>query len=212
MKTATDNERGFAHELAFWADFVQTERFQNNWVKAPTNPELDSLTRQVILAEAGGRPKVLDVGAGPVSILRGLVKKLTAIDPLASEFSRLVPGCKTIAGHAEHLPFEDVFDVVHIRNAFDHTQNPLLAILSLVRAARPGGLIFIQGFVDEASHEQYAGLHQWNVTAAGNVLSVTGREYSFRYEPAPDAMVLSRVVQLPTEKEWFYFAFRKPKK
>ena len=52
----------------------------------------------------------------------------------------------------------------------------------------------------------------WVWVVSFNVLSVTGREYSFRYEPAPDAMVLSRVVQLPTEKEWFYFAFRKPKK
>lgn len=213
MKRATDNiAQGFGHELAFWAEFVQTDRFQNNWLNAPTNPELDELTRRTILAEAGGRPSVLDVGSGPVSILRGAVANVTAIDPLGIQYREILAESNVLTGSAEELPFSNHFDVVHIRNAFDHTQNPLRALLSLVDACKPGGLVFIQGFVDEAEFEQYAGLHQWNVSVVGNTLVVSGGEYRFRYQPADSAMVLSKVVKLPTEKEWFYFAFRKPKK
>lgn len=209
MKATTEIKEGFEHEKEFWAEFVQTERFQNNWVKAETNPELDATTRRVILAEANGTPLVLDIGSGPVSILRGLIPDLVAVDPLGDYYREIYPQCAVITAYAEDLPFTGNFDVVHIRNAFDHTQNPRKALESMAGACKPGGLIFIQGFVNEADFEQFAGLHQWNVSVNGNTLIVKGNGKGLQF--SPDEVVLSETIELPTEKEWFYFAYRKPK-
>lgn len=210
MKKATTDNRpeGFEHEKAFWAEFVASERFQKNWVEAETNPELDHATRNIILSEAAGKPNVLDIGSGPVSILRGLVPDITEVDPLGEYYREIYPASKVLPIAAEEMEWEGVFDVVHIRNAFDHTQEPYKALNRMNAACRPGGIVFIQGFVNEADYEDWAGLHQWNVSAADGVLRVAGKEKKFSF--APGSVEVCETVSLKTKKEWFYFVYRKP--
>src|SRR5690606_28086729 len=84
---------GFQHELEFWKGFVKTDRFKQNWISSTPNPELQPETAGIILAEVEGKTKyrVLDLGSGVISILRGTIpnKHITACDPLADQYQEL---------------------------------------------------------------------------------------------------------------------------
>ncbi len=69
---------GIYHELAFWQQFVKTDRFLNGWVKKVKTPELNQEVADFILSVKND--SVLDVGSGVCSLLNGLVN-VTACDP-----------------------------------------------------------------------------------------------------------------------------------
>jgi SAM-dependent methyltransferase len=158
----TTELHGIYHELAFWQQFVKTERFLNGWVKKIKTPELHDEVAQFILSVRNDT--VLDVGSGVVSILNGLVN-VRAVDPLGDLY-RLIFDYERHKVHppmafpAEELPFKNEYDIVHISNAIDHTQNPYKAYNSLFKAVKPGGYLIIQGFENEATHENWQGFHQ----------------------------------------------------
>jgi len=174
-----------AHELGFWKGFVKTERFLKGWVANIPTPELHEETRSLIRAQlfhADGstfndKARILDVGSGAVSILRGTVpaEQLIAMDPL-SEFYQLVfdyghYGVKPpIPCCAEEISsaFHGGFNAVHISNALDHCQNPFLAMTSFYDCLKPGGMLLVCGFVNEADHMNGAGMHQWNIDVMNN--------------------------------------------
>ncbi len=214
---------GFEHEKAFRTNFVKTQRFRDNWDSDTPNPELHKDVADLVLAENGELQKatkykkgirVLDIGSGPVSILRGTLPKeqITCADPLGGFYREL--GFDVIPVNGEwlynDLPFDggvkDEYDVTHISNALDHTVNPLQVISEMTRVTRKGGLIIIQGHVNEATWEQKTGLHQYDITVIGNRLHIRG-PHSLTYEPP--FVVLSKVVKLTTGRDWFIFAFRK---
>lgn len=208
-------QTGFDHELDFWRGFTRSERFQNNWLGGKCNPELEDEIIVLLTRERGKREvlTLLDIGSGPVSILQDAMPfvRLWACDPLADHYQELVdlPMGFSVPrkAYAEHLPYPDgMFDVVHIRNAYDHTQEPQTALKEIIRVCKPGGLCIIQGFENEAKHENYAGLHQWNVHVANGTLFVDGNT-SFSF--SPPELVLSRRRVLHNDRDWFFFAWRK---
>lgn len=167
--------KGTEHELSFWRDFVKTPRFLDQWVSDSPTPELLDSVRDFIRSGLRKSSRVLDVGSGVVSILRGTVPEeaLVAVDPLADRYKTLfnytahgIEPPLTIA--AENLEFVSEFDFVHMRNALDHTQNPVRAYEALLRAAKPGGFVIVQGFVNEGSFENWQGMHQWNISINEN--------------------------------------------
>ena len=153
---------GIYHELAFWQQFVKTDRFLSGWVKKVKTPELHQEVADFILSVPHNT--VLDVGSGVVSILNGLVE-VRAVDPLGDLY-RLVfdyerhKVAPPMAFPAEELPFKNDYDIVHISNAIDHTQDPYKAYNALLKAVKPGGYLIIQGFEDEATFENWQGFHQ----------------------------------------------------
>jgi len=153
---------GIYHELAFWQQFVKTDRFLSGWVKKVKTPELHQEVADFILSVPHNT--VLDVGSGVVSILNGLVE-VRAVDPLGDLY-RLVFDyerhklAQPMAFPAEELPFKNDYDIVHISNAIDHTQDPYKAYNALLKAVKPGGYLIIQGFEDEATFENWQGFHQ----------------------------------------------------
>lgn len=166
-----------AHEVAFWQRFVRTARFSENWASKTPNPELRPGVAEFFRERPEAR--VLDVGSGVVSLLRGTVpvKNLVPADPLSPlyeiVFDYPAAGIRPpIPIAAEELEFEERFDVVHISNALDHCQDPAEAYRRLWRAVRPGGWLFVQGFFREAEHEKGEGFHRWNLHVHGRDLSV----------------------------------------
>lgn len=160
---------GMADEFAFWSEFVKTDTFVKEWIgdASPRRrmPQIDDFVKSV------EHDRVLDVGSGPVSILRGLVPEpsLTACDPMSPFYELLIdyealgitppdpyPG--------EELPYSSEFDVVHMSNALDHTQDPELVMACLERAATPGGWVLIQTWEREATCQRRIGFHQWDAT------------------------------------------------
>lgn len=161
----TKELHGIYHELHFWRGFVKTERFLNGWVKKVKTPELQQYVADFI--KSVPNESVADVGSGVVSILNGLVD-VTPIDPLG-ELYQLVFDYKAhrlphpLPYPAEEMPAINAFDIVHCSNAIDHTQKPLLAYESMMRAVKPGGYLIIQGFENEGTHENWQGFHQHDI-------------------------------------------------
>lgn len=158
----TKELHGIYHELAFWKEFVKTDRFLNGWVKKVQTPELHLEVAEFV--KSVKHDKVLDVGSGVVSILNGLVD-VTAVDPLGDLYKLVFDYERhkltaPLAYPAEEIPFRNEFDIVHISNALDHTQKPVIAYNRLINAVKPGGYLIVQGFENEGTFENWAGFHQ----------------------------------------------------
>lgn len=220
MKKATTEKNkepeltGFAHELDFWVRFVESDRFKTKWASDEPNPELREPAGEIITQYAGKAGKVLDVGSGAESILRGTIPRrwITAVDPLADEYRKIYRDCKVKKGSAENLSAFGQFDVVHISNALDHCQDPLLAMASLWAACKPGGLVYIQGFAHEADWHNRAGLHQWNIDLHTDRLVIDGTS---RLVYRPEKLVFASKEESRWKKNgepvkwWLHFAFEK---
>lgn len=193
-------EMGRAHEVAFWRDFVRSDRCKIGWCDAIPNPELDSEIYLFLRglaamhAKSGRMLEILDIGSGPVSMLTNAFPdypvRLRAADPLGSDYDALwddldrknrvvrpdtVAGEKLVERYGRHS-----FDVTHIRNAIDHAAHPIIVLEQMIGITRPGGFVIVHGFQDEAAAEGYEGFHQWNMKVARDDLefeSVAGRKY-----------------------------------
>lgn len=229
---------GFAHEIEFWKGFVKSDRFLNNWVLPEQNPEIRANHPDVAkcfddFAAARNQEwdiiDVIDVGSGTLPWIKGILPnmRLIACDPLADEYAKIFDYNKhgqdaPVKAFAESLPFdENTFDIVHCSNALDHTQNPYKAILEMERVCRPGGMILIQGFENEAIHEDWKGLHQWNIsiypdpekssTPALAIISKGG--YVSAHRPKEAIYANTNLIQTGphTERNWFVFAYKNQK-
>ena len=232
-QTTTD---GFAHEIDFWKWFVESDRFLLNWVRPNVNPEIRANHPDVAQCfdnfyhESNSRElAVLDVGSGALPWIKGIIPamNLVACDPLAEEYEKIFDykahgQISPVKAFAESIPFPDnTFDIVHCSNALDHTQNPYKAILEMERVCRPGGMILIQGFENEAIHEDWKGLHQWNIsiypdpekssTPALAIISKGG--YVSAHRPKEAIYANTNLIQTGphTERNWFVFAYKNQK-
>lgn len=191
--------KGVEHEINFWREFVKSERFLKGWVENVPTPELnhnvsDFLFNKVIDAYGdifGYQIHVLDVGSGPVSILHGLDSQLriTTADPLSDlyqqvfDFKQYGIEPPLPVGAEDLLTYENgdhkaCYNVVHISNALDHTKDPKRALHNLLGCVDEQGYFILQGFVDEAKHENYQGFHQHNLSLSpdGKTLNIHSLE------------------------------------
>lgn len=229
---------GFAHEIDFWKWFVKSDRFLHNWVFPEQNPEIRANHPDVAKCfddfEAGWQEDhpimILDVGSGALPWIKGILGTkgvIIACDPLSDEYQKIFDydahgEDAPVKAFAESIPFPDnTFDIVHCSNALDHTQNPYKAILEMERVCRPGGMILIQGFENEAIHEDWKGLHQWNIsiypdpekssTPALAIISKGG--YVSAHRPKEAIYANTNLIQTGphTERNWFVFAYKNQK-
>jgi len=94
--------------------------------------------------------KTLQIGSGPCDVIdywhHG---EKHAIDPLGNEFKGKFhelqdASVNYIAGYGEDLPYEDdFFDVVIVRNALDHLNDPYKALLEIYRVIKPTGALYV---------------------------------------------------------------------
>jgi SAM-dependent methyltransferase len=184
-------EGGLQFETDFWDDYFRTRggRWPEDYVRRldPAAP-LEAMHRPFIERLAGPRIRILDVGAGPLTILGktlpGKALEITAVDPLASRYDALMakyqvtPPVRTIAGSGEALVAqfgEDAFDFVYAQNCIDHAENPVEAMRQMVRVAKPGCEAVLYHAPNEAETQEYTGLHQWNFTLEDGRFIVTGK-------------------------------------
>jgi len=121
----------------------------------------------------GGRLRVLDVGCGPASLLslghlRGSFD-LTGVDPLTSRYQTILGRDRPVSvgslqtGFGETLSSlfpPESFHLVYMCNALDHSQSPSKVLSQMCRALKPGGVLFLQGYVREGSANEFHGLHK----------------------------------------------------
>ncbi len=170
-------------EIAFWDRYFASgglqwkdryhERLNPNW---PLQARPKSCLNEVV-----GTPKILDVGAGPLTYLgkqiEGKPLDIIAIDPLAKQYNKILsnygisPVVRTITGDGEkvHKMFSpSTFDLVFARNCIDHSYNPEKAILNMLEVTKPGAYVLLEHRPNEAITENYQGLHQWNFSCDEN--------------------------------------------
>ncbi len=170
---------GIPEERRFWAGWIASRGGQwpedFAWRMNPTAPLWPFPTQ---LATALGQPalRLLDVGAGPVTSLGGVLPdvalQVTAVDPLAPLYAGLLaahgvtPPIPTRFATMEELSLffpAGHFDLVHCRNALDHAADPLLGIRQMLAVTRVGGVVALDHFPNEGEREGYQGFHQWNL-------------------------------------------------
>ena len=170
---------GISFELSFWTHWAQTrggawrEEFEQRM--NPAMPVVPWLAEWATKAELT-HLRMLDVGAGPVSSVGyvpppGMTMELVATDPLADAYTRifdslgLIRPVPTIFAPAEelsaHLPANS-FDIVHCRNALDHSFDPIRGLTEMLRLVRMGGVVMLFHNPNEAEAEGYSGFHQYN--------------------------------------------------
>lgn len=207
--------KGADHEINFWNGFVKTERFLKGWVGNGKTPELNDIVYSFIKSNLPFDGKVLDCGSGVCSILNGTVsnKNLMVTDLLAADYAKIFDYSKhdivqPIALGCEDLPYREQFDIVHISNALDHTQDPIQAYGKLLEAVKKDGYLIIQGFENEGEHEQWAGFHQWNLSLTPtNQLRIASKEGEVWYKEG--AVIAERINIEMLGREWFIFIVKK---
>ncbi len=176
--------------LARWAAGIPEERhFWSGWLASKggqwpedfawrMNPAAPLWPFPAAVAATLAQPalRLLDVGAGPITslggVLPGVALEVTAVDPLAPLYATLLaqhqvdPPIPTRFATVEELALffpAGHFDLVHCRNALDHAADPLLGIRQMLAVTRVGGVVALDHFPNEGEREGYAGFHQWNL-------------------------------------------------
>jgi SAM-dependent methyltransferase len=163
------------HEVDYWTQHLGMDAEQR---RARSDPEriLQTYLMRLIHAAPGRPVEILDVGAGPLTFVGpkfpGHELRITAIDPNAAEYDRILtklgitPPFRTRQGFAEDLASVvpmNFFDLVHSRNAIDHSKDPMRAIEQMVQAVKPGCAVFLNHYISEGRRNDYGGPHQWNL-------------------------------------------------
>lgn len=182
-------------ELKFWDNYLRekdcvwgSDSFDFRMdPTAPLQPDLLKLVEKM----SGSDLRILDVGAGPLTYLGKTSPQhrleIVAVDPLAKDFDRLLnqygvePPIRTVSAHAEKLRAkfdENTFDLVYARNSLDHAYDLLTAVRQMAAVAKPGGLIVLEHYANEAQKMGYLGLHQWNFSMSNGQLCVDNQVVS----------------------------------
>jgi SAM-dependent methyltransferase len=184
--------RGIRHELQFWDHVMQTAggQWPEDWRARmdPASP-LDAFVSAHARALGRSALRILDVGAGPLTCLGyalpGLTLEIVPTDPLAALYAGLfrrhgiTPPLETRFAVVEDLALflpEGGFDLVHCRNALDHSFDPLRGIEQMLAMARVGGRVLLRHFANEAAREAYTGFHQYNFAVRDGRFVVWNRE------------------------------------
>jgi SAM-dependent methyltransferase len=176
---AKHRPQALRREVEFWRQWLATRGLE--WPEEyvyrfdPNSEVSDPVLRRVLTALPRDEVDILDVGAGPASIVghRFPPKSIaiTAVDPLADEYDVLlreagaIPPVRTIPGSGEELLERfgtDAFDIVYSRNALDHSVEPIRIIDAMLAVVRRGGHVVLRHVRNEAIRQRYDQLHQWN--------------------------------------------------
>lgn len=166
-----------ASEMAFWREWFKS--CGGKWPEDykfrvdPNTVIQESIAKH--LTGFGKKVRMLDVGAGPLTFVGknwpGHDFKLTAVDALADQYdvllgeAQITPPVRTQQCESERLTEifgPGSFDVAYALNTLDHSYRPMDAIHQMLEIVRPGGVVLLQHFPNEAETEEYSGLHQWN--------------------------------------------------
>ena len=127
----------------WWSDLV---------AKGPP-PLRDADARKRFLARFAPYRKtgrLFEVGSGLGEMLKiarevGWEAEGNELSGVAARFAAEFSGSRVHAGPIESVTLEDgVFDVIVLKNVFEHFESPARVLAKLARALRPGGALFLQ--------------------------------------------------------------------
>jgi SAM-dependent methyltransferase len=166
-------------EAGYWERLIETpDRFRDQfgWCLDPDLEVRQEELREAIAAVPRDRLSVLDVGAGPVTVVgrrwAGKAVQVTPIDPLADVYNEaLRKSGIDVPVTTQQLAVEDLskrfgagsFDIAYCHNAIDHMPDPMLALDIMLSLVPPDGFVVVRCLPDEGERNSYYGIHQWNV-------------------------------------------------
>ena len=152
----------------------------------PDAPVQEHLAR-VIDRLAQSRVEILDVGAGPVTVVGKTHPSkqisITATDVLAREYNALLDKFAVTAPvrttYAESERLREClggrqFDIVHAQNSLDHCADAIAALEEMLAVARPGGFVVLLHEENEGRNELYHALHKWDFACDGGRFVIAG--------------------------------------
>lgn len=221
---------GISEEIRYWRSYIETRGgdYPDDFVfrlrEDSYVDERDGGLAEALEAIAADEVTLLDAGSGPLTNLGKRLRRkklrLYPCDPLADAYGWLLeqsgvrPPVPTLFADVENLSMyfsQDSFDGVHCCNALDHSYDPLGGILEMLKVVKPRGFIQLGHFENEAEHERYGGLHQWNFTErAGDFVMWNRRtELSLRQTGAEMLDVLTRRFPTPQGRDWILVHIQK---
>lgn len=217
-------------EVAYWRGYIRSrggaypDDFAYRLRQDTLVQDRDPVLAETLTALGPKDLRLLDVGAGPLTNLGKQVpgKRLTIYpcDPLADAYGWLLqeagvqPPVGTLFADVENLSMyfpRDSFHAVHCANALDHTYDPLGGILEMLKVLHPWGVIHLGHFENEAEHEGYGGLHQWNLTERDGDFVLWNRreEISLRSIGAAALDIHARRFPLEGGRQWILVQIHK---
>jgi len=176
-------------EVDFWAGWLAGAPGTEQWAGdrelrlAPETEIRDPLVREELERNPAEAISILDVGAGPLTMLGyrypGKTLTIVPVDPLADDYERLLreahlePPIPTIAVAGEALLDHfgsRRFDIAYASNSLDHSADPFEIISNMVSVVRTGGVVLLRHKRNEGESARYGGLHQWNFDAVDGSL------------------------------------------
>lgn len=185
--------RGIPYEVAFWRSYYGSKRRRRDlfqWSGYGKECALEGFDVQGYIASLDIEvPVIVDLGCALSYAMGNLFPakpsaRVDFVDPLAPFYNRILeryhidrPAIRfgmieNIS--ASYLP--DSVDLIHVRNALDHCADPMRGIVEAMACLRPGGVLYLNHFRDEAEREGYRGFHQWNIDLRDGVLTIWNRE------------------------------------
>lgn len=205
------------YELNFWKGFIRDRRFLDGWVGNCKTPDLVQSVADFIKEKLQPNGQVLDAGSGVVSILNGTVPsdQLIYCDPLAMSYREIFNYDKFNLRKPYPISAEELinydwkFQIVHISNALDHTQDPVKSFEGLLHVTAPGGYLIVQGFENEADAENWSGFHQWNLSIDNSKILVRGKDRAAYLQGSFDVTHIELIPDRHQGKTWFIYIVQK---
>lgn len=185
--------KGIPYEIAFWSSFYGSPRRRKElfgWSEYGKPCALDCFDVQKFMSERDSAdPLMIDLGCALSYAVGNLFPakpeaRVHYVDPLAPFYNRILsrhhidrPQIRfgMIESISGSYPEESV-DLIHVRNALDHCADPIEGIAQAFTCLKPGGVLYLNHFRNEAVNEGYRGFHQWNITIENSRLVVWNRE------------------------------------
>lgn len=148
-------ERAQEYEASYWTQDGKAGEMQQNapaWYGWRAEQLALKLNAAGFGHLVGGAARVLEVGSGPIGLVRYFAGKLrVAVDPLDRTYaanpglvSHRIPEIQYREGRGEALPCEDeAFDLVIIENCIDHVRDMDQVVRELTRVLAPGGVLYL---------------------------------------------------------------------
>lgn len=190
LRHSFDNKKekwklGIDYEINFWDNWLKTrgDRWPEDYIKRLKSKQKISnyLIPYIRKIKNTQSIKIMDVGAGPLTnignYLEGYTLEITATDPLANQYNQLldkykiIPPIRTQFAEVENLSSlysQNTFDLVHMRNALDHSCDPIKGIREMLALVKKNHFIVLFHSVNEAENGNYVGFHQWNFDSNNN--------------------------------------------
>lgn len=171
--------KGIPYEIAFWNSYYRNKKRRKDlfrWSMFDKSCDLDNFDIHSYIRNLGvANPKIMDVGCALSymfgDIIDGEKREVIYLDPLANFYNKILDKYKIDRPRIKFGTFETLsfffepnsIDFIHIRNALDHSSNPIEGILQCLIILKKGGILYLNHFVNEGEKEGYRGFHQYNL-------------------------------------------------